>query len=112
PDEQPREALFTCDRWTCRPLEGAPVSIAAYWSRRAPDADTLAVLCASAELVIVRPALPPGACPGRIMLSGDDFAQGGSVELGRGRDGVWRAQWAQDLRGRRPWSWGSNGSGE
>jgi competence protein ComEC len=110
--EPPREALFACDRWTCRPRPAAPVSIAAYWSRKPPDAGTLRGLCASAELVIVRPALPPEPCPGRIVLSGEDFAQGGSVELGRGRDGVWRAQWAQDLRGRRPWSWGSSGSDE
>lgn len=111
-DETPRDEMFACDRWTCRPLRGAPISVAAYWSKRAPDAATVAELCASAELVIVRPAIQAEPCPGRIVLSGVDFARGGSVELGRGRDGVWRAQWAETLRGRRPWTWGPSGSGE
>ncbi|MDO8901587.1 MAG: ComEC/Rec2 family competence protein [Phenylobacterium sp.] len=112
PDAGPRDALYDCDRWTCRPGENSPAPVAAYWSRKAPDADTLAALCASAELIVIRPSLPAHACPGKIILSGSDFERGGSVELRRSRDGVWRAQWAQDLRGRRPWSWGPSGNVE
>ncbi|MDP3490086.1 MAG: ComEC/Rec2 family competence protein [Phenylobacterium sp.] len=107
-----REPYFACDRWTCRPASGAPVAVATYWSRKIPEADVLDELCKSADLVVIRPAMPASACPGKIVLSGADFARGGSVELGLGRDGVWRAQWAQDLRGRRPWSWGVSDSGE
>ncbi|MGQ3016929.1 ComEC/Rec2 family competence protein [Phenylobacterium sp.] len=111
-DEAPRDEMFVCDRWTCRPQPEAPVSVAAYWSRKVPDAETLATLCASAELVIVRPSLAQDPCPGRIVLSGADFAQGGSVELSQGKDGVLRARWAQDLRGHRPWSWSPSGNAE
>lgn len=111
-DAASRDPYFVCDRWSCRPVAGAPVSVAAYWSRKVPDAEALAALCASAELVVIRPEMPTAACPGRIVLSGGDFARGGSVELGQSHDGVWRAQWAQDLRGHRPWSWGSSGSVE
>lgn len=111
-DEAARENLFVCDRWTCRPADHAPVSVAVYWSRKPPDPETLAGLCAAAELVVVRPAVAPAPCPGRIVLSGADFARGGSVELARSAEGTWLAQWAQDLRGRRPWAWGPSGSVE
>jgi competence protein ComEC len=40
------------------------------------------------------------------VLTGADFAAGGSAELTRRADGGWRIVWAQDLRGRRPWTWG------
>lgn len=106
PDAATRDLYFACDRWTCIPAAGAPIPVAISWSRKTPDSEALAGLCAAAELVVIRPEMPAGACPGKIVLSGRDFAQGGSVELSRGRNGVWRAQWAQDLRGRRPWSWG------
>jgi competence protein ComEC len=40
------------------------------------------------------------------VLTGPDFARGGSAELYRaGRKG-WKVIWAQDLRGHRPWTWG------
>jgi len=41
-----------------------------------------------------------------VVLTGADFARGGSAELWRGPGGSWRVLWAQDVRGRRPWSWG------
>jgi competence protein ComEC len=109
-DEAPRDELYVCDRWTCRPGLNAPASVATYWSRKTPDAETLARLCASAEVVVVRPEMPPNLCPGVIVLSGTDFARGGALELSR-KDGVWLALWTQDLRGHRPWTWGSSDSG-
>ena len=33
-------------------------------------------------------------------------ARGGAAELYRQGPGQWRVVWAQDLRGRRPWTWG------
>lgn len=110
-DEGPRDALYACDRWTCRPTANSPAPVAAYWSRRAPDPETLATLCAQAEVVIVRPQVQPWACPGVVVLSGQDFARGGALELTRTSDG-WLALWTQDQRGRRPWSWGPSGSVE
>jgi competence protein ComEC len=109
-DEAPRDDVYVCDRWTCRPGPEAPAPVAAYWSRKTPDAETLARLCASAEVVVLRPDLPPNLCPGVIVLSGADFARGGALELSRKGD-AWLALWTQDLRGHRPWSWGPSDSG-
>lgn len=110
-DAAGRDSAYVCDRWSCRPGADAPAPVAAIWSRKVPKAEELAALCASAEVVIVRSALSQAACPGAILLTGADFARGGSAELYRTPEG-WKLQWAQDLRGRRPWSWGVSGSGE
>jgi competence protein ComEC len=102
-DAVARDRLFACDRWTCAPRPGGP-SVAFIWSRRAPDVATLSALCRQAEVVIVRGDAPADACPGRLVLDGADFSARGALELRRTPAG-WRAAWAQDLRGRRPWSW-------
>ncbi len=95
---------WACQRYACTPTQGnAPAAL--WWGRTAPDAAALAQLCASAPLVSVRAvlmALPP-ACDDRLVLDGLDYARGGSVELWRAADG-WRAVWAADVRGDRPWS--------
>ena len=57
-------------------------------------------------MVILRNDFRPDACPAPLVLTGVDFAKGGSVELYRQAAGRWRAVWAQELRGRRPWTWG------
>jgi competence protein ComEC len=56
--------------------------------------------------VILRNDFAPQACAAPVVLTGRDFARGGAVELYRDGPGKWRAAWAQDLRGRRPWTWG------
>ena len=101
--EAPRDALYACDRWSCIPRPGAP-SLAAVWSRRPVDAVRMTALCARAEVVIVRGTAGAGDCPRSLVLDADAFAARGAVELHRTASG-WRAVWAQDLRGRRPWSW-------
>jgi competence protein ComEC len=55
-------------------------------------------------VVVVRASADPAACPGKLVLTAEQFRRGGAVELYR-QDGAWRAVWAQDLRGRRPWTW-------
>ena len=45
----------------------------------------------------------PSACDGKLVLDGLDYQRGGSVELWRTARG-WRAVWAADVRGDRPWS--------
>jgi competence protein ComEC len=102
-DETRRDALFACDRWSCAPRPGGP-PIAFVWSRRAPDAATLAALCHRAEVVVVRGPALPDVCPDKLVLSASDFRSRGAVELHH-QNGAWRTVWAQDLRGRRPWSW-------
>ncbi|MFN3352067.1 MAG: ComEC/Rec2 family competence protein [Brevundimonas sp.] len=93
----------SCDRTRCLPVAGGPLAVS--WGRRAPTPARVAALCASAEVVSVRAELPtlPPECASRLVLDGADFAANGSVELWR-RDDGWRAIWARDVRGDRPWS--------
>lgn len=94
---------WTCKRSFCAPDDGL---LALWWGRAAPSAEQLDLMCQSAEVVSVRAvveALPP-SCEARLVLDGDDHARGGSVELWRDAEGGWRALWAAEVRGRRPWS--------
>lgn len=111
PDAESAAALYVCDRFSCLPQRTAPVPVAANWRRRPLTDAELLRLCASAKVVIVRSEGDASLCPGRLVLTKRDFAQGGSAELWRKTDG-WTVQWAQPLRGRRPWTWSVNGSGE
>lgn len=108
PVERVTEA-WACTRVSCAPAEvdGAPLAI--WWGRRAPSPDEIDALCRSAPVVSVRATLSglPPSCEGRLVLDGADYARGGAVELWR--DGPasanrWRAVWAAEVRGDRPWS--------
>jgi competence protein ComEC len=57
-------------------------------------------------MIVLRDDFPEGVCPGKLVLTGADFERGGAAELYRQPDGGWKVRWAQDLRGRRPWTWG------
>jgi competence protein ComEC len=106
--ESDRDARFDCDAWSCKPQASAPLRLAAAWNLRRPLKEgRLDELCASAEVVILRNDFRPQSCPAPLVLTGGDFARGGSVELYRQGAG-WRLIWAQDLRGRRPWTWGND----
>ena len=110
--EAARNALFACDHWSCAPLGNAPVRVAAAWNVKRPlKAGRLEALCAGAEVVILRNDFRPQSCRARLVLTGEDFARGGSAELYRLAGGGWRIVWAQDLRGRRPWTWGPDDRG-
>jgi competence protein ComEC len=103
--EADRDARFDCDHWSCAP-GAAPFKVAAAWNLKRPlAAGRLEAMCGAADLVILRNDFRPESCPAPTVLTGTDFARGGSVELWRTGDG-WRASWAQDRRGRRPWTWG------
>jgi competence protein ComEC len=102
-----RDLAYDCDHWSCAPKAGAPLRIAAAWNVKRPLKEgRLQALCDSAELIVLRDDFQPATCPGKLLLTGEDFAQGGSAELWRGADGGWRVRWARELRGRRPWTWG------
>jgi competence protein ComEC len=104
--EVERDARFDCDHWSCAPRDAAPVRLAAAWNLRRPlKAGRLEALCAGAEIVILRNDFPPEICAAPLVLTGRNFAAGGSAELYRQGDG-WRVRWAQADRGRRPWTWG------
>ncbi|HYD45596.1 MAG TPA: ComEC/Rec2 family competence protein [Phenylobacterium sp.] len=97
-----RDRLFACDRWSCAPQGASPPwAVAANWSKRPPDPARLAELC-RADLVILRSTLT-GPCAAPAVLDARDFARGGSAELWRTPEG-WKVRWANDLRGRRPWT--------
>ncbi|MDP3175080.1 MAG: ComEC/Rec2 family competence protein [Phenylobacterium sp.] len=99
-----RDQMFDCDRWSCAPLKGALTPVAVIWSLRPVKPERLAALCANAELVVTRGGLDPAVCPQARVLQAADFARGGALETRREPAG-WTLVWAQDLRGRRPWSW-------
>ena len=97
---------YACDRRACAPERGAPVPLSLAWSRKTPDAETLAGLCVRSEVVVLRapaPARTPPLCADVVLLTAEDFARGGAAELYRRPDG-WRIVWTQPLRGDRPWS--------
>ncbi len=104
--EPARDTRFECDRWSCLPKAEAPVRLAAAWNLKRPlKAGRLEALCTGAAVVILRNSFKPESCPAPLVLTGADFAAGGSAELYRQGSG-WRVVWAQDQRGRRPWTWG------
>lgn len=106
--EAERDARFACDHWSCEPTVSAPVRLGAAWNLRRPlKAGRLEELCAASEVVVLRNDFRPEACAAPLVLTGRDFAAGGSAELYRQGAG-WRIVWAQDLRGRRPWTWGND----
>jgi len=105
--EAARDANYDCDHWSCTPLAAAPLKVGSAWNLKRPLKDgRLAQICGSSELVILRNDFPPETCSAPYVLTGADFARGGSAELYRQPDGGWKVAWAQDLRGRRPWTWG------
>ncbi|TPW03487.1 MAG: competence protein ComEC [bacterium] len=100
---------WACTRFSCAPEMPGAGPLALWWGRRAPSLDQVDALCRSAPVVSVRAALAalPASCDGRLVLDGEDYARGGAVELWR--DGPvsanrWRAVWAAEVRGDRPWS--------
>ena len=98
-------SLYACDRRSCAPTAASPVALALSWSKAGPDAETLAAMCAGAEIVVLRGSAPvtPPECRDRILLDAGDFPAGGAAELYR-RGGDWWIVWAQPLRGVRPWT--------
>lgn len=105
--EAARDAVFSCDRQSCAPGAAAPMRIAAAWNLKRPlPPGRLEALCASAEVVVLRNDYRPQSCAASLVLTGADFRRGGAAELYRQPNGGWRVAWANDGRGRRPWTWG------
>jgi competence protein ComEC len=105
-DLTPRpEEGWTCKRSFCAPETKQAGPVALWWGKRAPTAEQLDILCRSATVVSSRAELAslPTSCAGRLVLDGVDYGRGGSVELWREGTG-WKAVWAADVRGRRPWT--------
>jgi len=99
--ERARDGLFACDRFACRPGTGADL---AFWAgKKPPKRAVYDQLCAPGRLVILRSDPHGRGCEDAFLLTARDFAQGGSAELWR-TPGGWRVRWANDLRGRRPWT--------
>jgi competence protein ComEC len=95
---------FMCEKSICRAPATAPVRLSVWQKRTVPSQDQWQALCAGAEIVVVRArASVPDLCHPALVLTGDDMAQTGSVEIWRRAEG-WRWVQAQALRGQRPWS--------
>lgn len=94
-----------CGRFACVIGDGSG-TLGLWWGRRAPDAAALGALCASAEVVIVRPevATLPAPCAATLVIDGRDLAGSGALELRRDGRGGWTALSAAAARGRRPWA--------
>jgi competence protein ComEC len=105
-------AFADCNRVHCTPIGTARPAIAAWWTRRKPNADALADLCKGADILILKAdVIPPDACKRAIVLGPDAFAKGGAAEVfpGGGSRGGWTLVWSQPLRGERPWTQASVG---
>ncbi|HEX4180799.1 MAG TPA: ComEC/Rec2 family competence protein [Caulobacteraceae bacterium] len=99
-----QKAAFDCDRKHCSPIGGAQPALGAWWSTRPPKPEQADALCMGAQIVVVRAAIDrPPACAHALVLGVNDFAKGGAAEIFRSPGG-WRVEWAQPIRGRRPWT--------
>ena len=96
------KAHFDCNRRRCLPKAADPMRLAAWWTRRPPSDADMAHLCQDADFVVLRGDPILGGCRAHV-LTGADFARGGSVEIFRTTSG-WRLLWANPLRGERPWT--------
>jgi competence protein ComEC len=99
---------WACSRFACAPAEAGAGPVALWWGRRAPSVEQLNELCRAAPVVGIRAevAVLPPSCEGRLVLDAVDWARGGAVELWRDGPAAmgWRARWAAEARGDRPWS--------
>lgn len=100
---------FRCDRLVCT-APGASPAISSSATRKPPKPAVWDRLCAGADIVLLKSRAdpPPGLCQGALILGPEQFAKGGSAEVWRAPGGGWRLVWAEEVRGRRPWT---NGSG-
>ncbi|MCI3178848.1 competence protein ComEC [Caulobacter sp. CCUG 60055] len=107
--EAARDERFDCNRRRC--LAKRPGAVAGWWSVKPPTEEVFRQLCSGAAVVVIRAEPPAGGAPCQaLVLTGADFRRGGSAELYRVGTG-WRIVWAQDLRGRRPWTAGPSDNG-
>ena len=99
-----QEAAFDCDRKHCAPINNIQPALAAWWSTRAPKPEQIDALCTGARIVVLRANVDsPPACAKALVLGPRDFAKGGAAEIFRDPKG-WRVDWAQPIRGQRPWT--------
>ena len=96
------KAHFDCNRRRCLPKADDPLRLAAWWTRRTPSDADMDHLCRDADFVLLRGDQVPPGCAAHV-LTGTDFARGGSVEIYRAASG-WRLHWANPSRGVRPWT--------
>jgi competence protein ComEC len=99
-----RDRIFACTSQSCRAVNETGLRLSAWWTVRVPKAEVLEALCRSSDVLVLRaPVRQPASCAGVLVLTADDFAQKGAVEIYREGE-AWRLVWAQPLRGDRPWT--------
>ena len=104
-DNPARTRPFDCDRRICAARTASGDRLVLWWIHRTPAGAELDELCRNADIVVIRATavVPTAACAGKFILTGEQFAGGGSAEIYREPRG-WRVAWAQESRGSRPWS--------
>ena len=101
------DRLFNCTLRSCAPLPANPVRLGLWAGRKPPKAAAFEQLCQTSDVLALRSPLPDGAaCPGKAVLTADDFARNGAVEMRRTAGG-WSYRWTAAQRGRRPWTVGA-----
>jgi competence protein ComEC len=99
-----QKAIFDCDRKHCSPINGVQPALTAWWTVRLPKPEQADALCSGAQIVVTRAIFDrPASCAHALILGPDDFARGGAAEIYRDPRG-WRIEWAQPIRGQRPWT--------
>jgi competence protein ComEC len=102
--EAVRDSHFDCGRTACRSVADDAPRLSMWWTLRKPKVADLDLLCESADILVLKaPVAVPPNCTQILVLTPADFARGGSVEVYPSKAG-WRLQWAQPLRGQRPWT--------
>ena len=104
--------LFETNRNASFPLAAAPVRLAGWWRKIDPPDAMLDELCKAGDVVVLRrgEAAAP-SCAGKLVLGERALAAGGAAEVYRTPQG-WKVEWAQTIRGTRPWSVRPNGDEE
>jgi competence protein ComEC len=103
------QALFDCDRSACAPHAFTHPAIAAWWTKRRPKPERLAVICRNADILILRATVDelPWPCSRLRVFGRSAFARGGAAEL-YAAPGGFKVVWAQPQRGQRPWTLSGN----
>lgn len=99
-----RNQHFDCGRTACRSVLADHPRISIWWTVRRPKPEILDDYCRASDILVMKAQVDlPESCAAVTVLSPKDFARNGSLEVFPNGPG-WRLQWAQPLRGQRPWT--------
>ena len=99
-----RNAHFDCVRTACRSNASDRPRLSVWWTIRKPKPADLEAFCQASDILVMKADVAlPDSCTGVTVLRPGDFAANGALEIyPAGRN--WRLEWAQPIRGDRPWT--------